>query len=122
MGVCYFCGVRAYVCVAVGWMGVVDRVDAARLQLRLGEAPTLELDASAYTIRGGRPDAQAVLRVHGLPGTTDEAFVLDDCRCVVTATVGHGRGRRPPAGACCRSSARPLDRSPAYLLPLVACG
>lgn len=62
-------------------------VDAARLQLRLGEAPLLELDASAYTIRCGRRDAQAVLHVHGLQGTTDEAFVLDDCRCVASAAV-----------------------------------
>lgn len=79
---------RMCVCVAVmAWMGVVDRVDAARLQLRLGEAPLLELDASAYTIRCGRRDAQAVLHVHGLQGTTDEAFVLDDCRCVASAAV-----------------------------------
>lgn len=105
-----------YVCVyvAVGCMGVVGRVDAARLQLRLGEAPSLELDASSYTIRGGRPDAQAVLHVHGLPGTTDEAFVLDDCRCVASAAVlTLAPCRSPLAGAACRSSARPLDRSTA---------
>lgn len=83
-------------CLAVA--RVVYRVDAARLQLRLGEAPALCLDASAYTIRGGLPDAHAsVLHVHGLPGTTDEAFVLDECRCVAArllppSTPALGRG------------------------------
>lgn len=85
--VCVRAFVCVCVCVAVSWMGVICRVDAARLALRLGEAPRLELDASAYTIRGGRPDAQTVLHVHGRPNTTDEAFVLDDCRCVAAATV-----------------------------------
>lgn len=89
-----------------GPASLVNRVDAARLQLRLGEAPALGLDASAYTIRGGRPDAHAsVLHVHGLPGTTDEAFVLDECRCVAarllppsTPVQGRGltTGHRPP--------------------------
>jgi len=61
------------------------RVDSARLQLRLREAPALELDTSAYTIRGGPPDTGVVLNLHGRAGTTDESFVLDECRCVADA-------------------------------------
>lgn len=73
-------------------------VDAARLQLRLGEAPALCLDASAYTIRGGLPDAHAsVLHVHGLPGTTDEAFVLDECSTFGIADTGAVDGARDAA-------------------------
>ena len=60
-------------------------MDSARLQLRLREAPALELDTSAYTIRGGRPDTGVVLNLHGRAGTTDESFVLDECRCVADA-------------------------------------
>ncbi|GAB0489480.1 hypothetical protein MMPV_000699 [Pyropia vietnamensis] len=69
-------------------MGIVGSVDAARLALRLGEAPTLEFDASAYTIRDGRPDPQTVLHVHGRPNTTDESFVLNDCSVFGIADTG----------------------------------